>query len=537
MSVYNGVIMSTDKETKKGYVFYTDGSTVGHDKGYSGFGLFGYEYEYSDKAGVKSHASNLITNRGFFYKDLFQDKSFPKKQGLVKVDPDEKNTINLVSKDGMVKTVNPLNFIECNVTLGSQITNNEAEVYGLLEALLIASKKDDIKEVVIKSDSQYAVLGAKEYVLTWKQNGWTKRDGTTISNPDLWKKVDSYQDLLSKKGVQVDYAWVRGHNNNYGNSIADALANIGSSRARDMAAFSITSVIPAKEFLSPVIELHPFFMHRHMYFSLKEVRPTEEGVGHEYFVGVHDSKEVDQIGKKISDKPFSYLRLSKPQEILESLKTMVKQDSFIEFGVERTGICYVDLNKFFTRPILHSYENNGKYAFWKNNKKRLNYFHADKVTLVIGEVYPVGISTRELDCYSSLSEVLDHSLGINQGYEMTATDITDQIYEIKEVTKKGQEPKLVKSILPTIKVGHSHHDIVVKHTIDGNEVTVPVRLVSRIDIPDRNLLKSIESFDPKISLLVWTESLKCVRYALSITLNNGDMSVWSGFYSNYIYLT
>jgi ribonuclease HI len=75
-----------------------------------------------------------------------------------------------------------------------------------------ASKQD----FIIYSDSQYCTKGVLEYMDNWKRKGWSG-----IKNPDLWQSLyPMWQEIKHRTKLQ----WVRGHNGNVGNELADKYA-------------------------------------------------------------------------------------------------------------------------------------------------------------------------------------------------------------------------------------------------------------------------------------------------------------------------
>jgi len=98
-----------------------------------------------------------------------------------------------------------------------KITNNIAELSALNEALDILDDYDD--KVIIHTDSKYVILCCTSYGDKQNINNW-KDD---IPNRELVKIV--YEKLNSKYNISLEY--VRAHNNNYGNEMADKLAKDG----------------------------------------------------------------------------------------------------------------------------------------------------------------------------------------------------------------------------------------------------------------------------------------------------------------------
>ena len=71
-------------------------------------------------------------------------------------------------------------------------------------------------DVHIVSDSQYVVKGITQWIHNWKKKNYKK-----VKNVDLWKELDSLNSPDTK------WEWVRGHDGNEYNEIADGLAVAG----------------------------------------------------------------------------------------------------------------------------------------------------------------------------------------------------------------------------------------------------------------------------------------------------------------------
>ena len=74
-------------------------------------------------------------------------------------------------------------------------------------------------KVLVVSDSKYVVDSVeKKWVLGWEKKGFAAR-----KNADLWKRF-----LIVYRKHQVDFKWIKGHNNHPQNERCDALAVMAS---------------------------------------------------------------------------------------------------------------------------------------------------------------------------------------------------------------------------------------------------------------------------------------------------------------------
>jgi ribonuclease HI len=101
---------------------------------------------------------------------------------------------------------------------GGQGTNNSAE---LGAALLALEALPPQCRVTVYSDSQYAIFGMTKWLDGWRRKGFV-RGGEAIPNAALWRCLDEIN-----SGRSIRWEWVRGHNGNRGNELADELATLG----------------------------------------------------------------------------------------------------------------------------------------------------------------------------------------------------------------------------------------------------------------------------------------------------------------------
>lgn len=94
-------------------------------------------------------------------------------------------------------------------------TNNRMELIAVIEALGHISPEEDIK---VYSDSQYVIYGITDWI-----NSWKTKDFRKVKNADLWRMLDR---AVQDHSGTISWQWVRGHNGNEFNELADSLARV-----------------------------------------------------------------------------------------------------------------------------------------------------------------------------------------------------------------------------------------------------------------------------------------------------------------------
>ena len=117
----------------------------------------------------------------------------------------------------LVQKVNDLMFeIEYSGT-EDNTTNNRMELTAAIKALEYVDKNIKDKSITIYSDSQYVVKGITQWIYSWKE---TEYKGGDMPNIDLWKKLDILNNHIGK----IKWNWVKAHNGDKYNEIADKLS-------------------------------------------------------------------------------------------------------------------------------------------------------------------------------------------------------------------------------------------------------------------------------------------------------------------------
>lgn len=109
---------------------------------------------------------------------------------------------------GIVFLINGEKVYEYNKKI-ENTTNNKCELLAVIYTLHAINKK--LESVTIYTDSQYVIGCATK--------GWKRK-----ANTDLWKRFD--EELLRVKELcnEVNFEWVKGHENSEFNKLADKLA-------------------------------------------------------------------------------------------------------------------------------------------------------------------------------------------------------------------------------------------------------------------------------------------------------------------------
>ena len=96
-------------------------------------------------------------------------------------------------------------------------TNNRMELLSVIVCLEML--KQEGCEVTVYSDSKYVVDAVeKKWVFGWEKKGFKDK-----KNPDLWMRF-----LKIYRQHQVDFKWIKGHNNHPQNERCDELAVMAS---------------------------------------------------------------------------------------------------------------------------------------------------------------------------------------------------------------------------------------------------------------------------------------------------------------------
>jgi len=483
----------------QGMICYCDGgSRAPHARGgpgWGGFGIHGYLYrtveELKKGAGIPDW---IPTSDGYL-----------KKKNVATVEHTEVEVIHYIDGVG---------------SFGIDITNNYAELQAAINALRHAQQYV-ITRILIVSDSRYVIDGMTNYVDNWASYGWKKRNGEEIANLSLWKELVDLRDGLRQHGVTIDWRWVKGHdeeNGNIGNDIADRYATIGVMASKGSSVKIEIDTTEAQGYWKNDVDKHPLLCHKRLYFN------TGEGVNTpgQYYIGEHGSDD-ELLGKRKSDGCYGIVRLKNPEPVVE-----VVINHAVSAANTLDNIMAVRLDNLFRVDTYQDIRKHGRFAFIQPSSYNLSTTSIDEQPLTSEFTRPM-LAIRAVESIDSLANKLE--MYLSRDPSITTTDLTELFYNKETKVKKKVE--VIETVLkPEYIVGFTD----VKVDVNFNDGVNGLRqssviLVLGLDLPHRNSLKQLETFDPKVTLIAWSEEANTFKYATVIEAGE-DLGIYEGRYSN-----
>lgn len=469
-----------------GVVFYSDGGAA-PNPGYAGYGVHGYFYNNEVPKQGQGLRGWELTNEGY------------------------------VESLGKLSKVTPLNYVDAWSALPYPNSNNVAELAGAVACLKIALR-GEVKEVRIVTDSNYVRKGITEWVDGWVKRNWVKASGEPVPNKDWWVQLLDLETQIRDKGVDVVWAWTKGHDGHIGNENADQLATMGRIAARDDTSASGVDIVPAKGYWSKGRGCNPLLAQTSWYFNTHVGGKRLSNCGRVVYHMTTDAED-DHKGKRVGDLATSVIYLKEPDPVLEMIRTA--QDAVDPSTFNWVVIGRLDniLSSGNYAPLLKY----GRYRVHRDGRK-LDLVDVKKTALTRVQD-PPGLAFRAVESLSTLSTILEEYLDGSEVYQVT--DLTDQLYDV-EIKKKKEVRKLKPSITTSTRVLLVDN---VLYRVGKKVETTSIKLTVAIDTARRNMLSAIAGNNPKVKLITWKESDVAFRYA-TVVETDDDVGIWCGIHSN-----
>lgn len=486
-----------------GIVIYCDAGARPTNPGHVGYGLHGYKYSLEEPKKGTGLPDQVLTNQGYMMKSAFAQEK-----------------IKAATSGEMLQQITPINYIDGYSSLNYLTTNNVGELQAAIETLRwCRDHQTDISTINILADSRYVVDGTNQYLDKWRVNGWLRQDRTPIANEGMWKEYDTLLTHFRESGIVVNVDWVRGHNGDLGNEIADKYATVGILKAMRNEHMTSIEITEAEGYWKYKVDRHPFISHKRMYFNTL----PEYQVPGQYYLGDH-GRDDDLLGKKSSDGAFAFVAIQEPDSMLEMLRSYQSQVASCS-----DTLVMARLDWLYNPDNHKSVAEFQTYSMYQKEPYRFDLYGLNKEP-VTRELRPAKLAIRAIEALSDLSERLDQYLQGDSRY--VSTEITDAFFKTEIVKKKKEEIEEFK-LRDEIVVGLSSIEVKAKYDDGGTTKDKSVSLTFGIDIPGRNSIKHMEELKPKIYLITWKESDKSFRYA-TVILTDKDKGIWAGVYSNLV---
>jgi len=113
-------------------------------------------------------------------------------------------------------------------------TNQRTELYAILTAVRYIKKNLGLSgyRVKIKTDSGYSIDCITKWVNGWKENGWRKKDGSSVANKEYIELIDKYYQRYDITMQFVAAHTTKTDPDSVGNARADKLATDATKRAK-----------------------------------------------------------------------------------------------------------------------------------------------------------------------------------------------------------------------------------------------------------------------------------------------------------------
>lgn len=424
-------------------------------------------------------------------------------------------------------TITVLKYVDAFASIAGEGTNNIAELTAAMEAIKFATS-EGLSRLCLITDSKYTVQSITEWIGKWKANGWTRADGTPIANRAIIQELDHYISMFKAAGGKLVVEWVRGHNGDLGNTLADRYANRAVLSLKEGRKIEVHRVSEAKGYWKAGHERNRMLSLANWYFTTsKQMDRIAPDGRHIYYMGdIRDSEEF--FGKRISDATFSIVYLKEPEPVLEDLR-----EHFVKLSKgTMQGLIASDLRSIFLADVYDALMEHGEDLLVLNrNRQSIEHMDrakdGDKDGIELGhEIRPTRLAFTAVNVMETLEGILNDYLSPKESSKIRVTDITDVLYERTEAKNK-----VTVKLQPTVTGSTRSLDVPVTYHMGGSDAQKEVCLTLGQDLPDRNTLAALAMDGVKAAVVTWPESAQAFRFATIIEAD-GDVGIWSGPYAN-----
>lgn len=271
--------------------------------------------------------------------------------------------------------------------------------------------------------------------------------------------------------------------------------------------FDIEKYQKSKITLHPLLNTRQLFFYKDMpekyYYSYQNKENIKKDANNLDSIDISKTKVV--LGKKTSGNIYQVFNIEKQVEIDNLYKDW------------RDGIPYdlyaIMLLNRFTNPNNIYYRNENKLR----RKISPNRLESPKKDVLISEVKPAALAYYGFLNFNNMKTMLDEfNNNPDSIYSKSSVDITDRVYDDKY------------NVLEV-----SDFDITYLYELNDRKYKVVV--TTGLDLPTRNVLKSISKYKPTIHLILVNENNVCLRY-YTVVRYSTDSVLTANYPANLILL-
>lgn len=415
-------------------------------------------------------------------------------------------------------------YVDAFGTIMEEATNNVAELQAAIEALRIVQQAQ-LKNAFLLLDSKYVLQGMQDWLPKWMKNNWLSSSGQPVANRGLWEEINHLLTSLKMADVTLQFKWVKGHNDEFGNTIVDRLASLSLRSAVNGRPIREVKIVESKGYWKTSKDHSRFLNLPTWYYGVREDARDQASDGSNrtvYYQG-NLTESVEYTGKMISDATFSVVYLKEPDSVLETIRSesyKLAKASFYGLAVGKFPVIF--------KPAIYGLVQDYGTQFLRYDLSKNRLLTADNAKeVLVEELRPVRRAYHAVDRLQQLETIMNAYISQKEDSGFIFTDITDLLYEVVS-GKKSSSIKL----RPTITQSSRTLTCEVDCKPTGQDVTkATVKLLFVQDLPDRNTLAALSDQEPKVIVATWADSSSVIRFA-TIVQTTDDIGIWSGVYSN-----
>lgn len=502
------------KKANHGIAVYADGG-CNPNPGQGGWGVHAYVYDFSEvKKGI-GLGQVVASNEGYCEKSI-----------LGQLERDEATVTKLYEMYKNSDIFN--NAIQVNVLcyhdrFGGIIeaTNQVAELKAAIEGLNLVLELNNttaFRECLLYSDSQYMLNGITKWIVGWLNNNWQNSSGEPVANQTLWKELNLKTQAVFEAGINLRWAWVRGHVGDPGNEQADLNATAGVTLAHKRNEVPQHRTYEGTGYWSQTLPYNRMFSQPNWYFISNAPDTILPDGRHIYCTGYH-GLEDEYIGRRQGEASYTLLYTKERWAILDIIRNYQnsllrsKEPSFVIGKLSNIKLARNIVEITATNDLLLS-----------RKRGRDCNLQMPSEDLITREVNPPRMSYTVVDSFSNLAMILKSFM--NNTDDIAVTEITNLFYEIDSSKKKS-----VLKFNKDITTSTSYIKTNVGYRTETRSGSVSITLIFGKDLYVRNDLSALTERNPKIHVVTWAESDNVFRYA-TILQADDDIAITAGVYSN-----